>query len=257
MKLTDKILISCLVGGGEAGLEYARLYELFVEVKPATVRSAVKRLSDERKLNKVQKNQAWWLMVSNKGERKLVENYPVIDKIGQGEVVERNDTVSSIVYTIVVYTVAEKDRVARDMWRRYLVEAGLVRLKQGVFVGFGARVGELVEKLAETEWGRRIAGSVMMFEAGEASLSASQLAEKMYDMRELYSRYLLFVSQVEGVLRAWRGQKGAVDMAKVRSELVEKYFELVESDPGLPWEGYTEDWRFGEATGLFRELVRR
>lgn len=159
-------------------------------------------------------------------------------------------------WSIVIYSIPEKKRPARDKLRQILKFFGYVPLSDSAWICPMDSFNEIQDFVNHY----KIADYVQMYDAKHRGYTnPGLLIEKLWDLDSINKKYEEFIEQFMPLLEAHRAciQSGSFpEPSKCFvniSNLVHKYRELPFLDPGLPVELMNRDWPRSRAEALFHE----
>lgn len=156
-------------------------------------------------------------------------------------------------WTVVMYSVPEKDRNLRNALRSRLRWNGMAALYDGVWLAPRDRTADVLSILDELHLTTAtIVHTTDVVSAGGQSLQAA------WDIGALAAQYGDFIDYAHALRDEVDRGAVAADRALVgRTTVTEMWRNLRESDPDLPNELLPEEWRRAEAWRLFDETYSR
>ena len=243
---------------GEVGIgSLITLFGNFGLSQPA-VRSAVSRMC-----------RAGLLRVHSRGRKSFYSLTPsgrsLLTK-GAQRIFVRRETKWEGKWSIVTYSIPERQRKTRDLLRRELLWLGYGALGSSTLISpydLTAEVMDLATRLGVTE-------QIRIFEAKQAASCAHDVVDAVADARKtvsdcwdlgsIHGKYAAFLAQYRPRLREWRQRLTSGDPAEPseyfaeRFALIHEYRKLPFYDPDLPSELLPEGWLRPEAAELFQEF---
>lgn len=216
--------------------------------KPA-VRSAVSRMCRAGLLKGKSKGRKNYYALTPKGHKLLTE--------GAQRIFERKEARWNGTWSIVNYSVPERQRKKRDALRRELAWMGYGAAGAGTMISpydLSAEVIELAQRLGATD-------NIHVFEAREkGSGDARKVVASCWDLGRISKMYASFIAKYQPRFLAWseRLERGesveAGEYFVERFALIHEYRKLPFYDPDLPDELLPDDWLRPKAALLFQEF---
>jgi phenylacetic acid degradation operon negative regulatory protein len=160
-------------------------------------------------------------------------------------------------WSIVVYSIPEKRRPARDKLRAMLKFYGYVPLSDSAWISPTDSFSEIEDFVNEL----KINDYVQIYDAQHRGFTdPKKLIERSWDLKKINAQYEKFIKMFRPILDDYRNriQNGNLPESSKcfvdTSHLVRKYRDLPFMDPGLPVEIIGKDWLRSRADTLFREL---
>jgi phenylacetic acid degradation operon negative regulatory protein len=162
---------------------------------------------------------------------------------------DRQQTQWSGAWSLVLYTVPENDRAARERLRRSLQWLGFGQLTAGTWISAH-------DRLADAQLALRGEGSVRLDRFRASSVSREndrELAARCWDLEALNGRYQELVYLVSKRQPHYRRGLTDRDAFIARLRLVHKYRMSIYEDPNLPRELLPIGWIGNQAHAAFTE----
>jgi phenylacetic acid degradation operon negative regulatory protein len=234
--------------GGEIGID--TLIKLLANfgLSQQAVRSAISRMS-RNGLLKVRR-------VGRKSYYSLTDTGRILLTEGARRIFKRKTTKWDGNWNIVTYTIPERTRETRDIFRRELSWLGYGALSEATWVSpynMTTEVVELAEKL-------NIKDCVLLFSSKQVGVvNPRGIMNWCWDLNKIHEKYCTFVDKYQNKLEDHqkRLQKGDViepsECFVARFHLIHEYRKLPFYDPDLPIELLPQNWLRPQAAALFSE----
>lgn len=213
-------------------------YSRYRREAAANVAYQLKKIGDIEKV--VDERGEAYYQFTNKGKSRLIKEVPLLryqKKKWDGK------------WRQIIFDISEEQRVKREKLRRRLISLGFGMLQRSVYITPFDIKEEVEDFLSENSLNQ----DAIIFEMERVSgESEKELAETVWGLDDLHSRYLEFLEKGEELMRH-NNEKFLEGF-----ELVEEtYFSILYDDPGLPKELMPKVWFSREANRLFRDLLKR
>ncbi len=242
MKLLKKKLLFCLSLGEESEYQaYEFLYFRLAEYEPGSVRDAAVRLEKAGMVDKIVRNNQAYFRLTGLGKEQLVKSLNL--SRGQMSVWDR------IWRLVIVNQVQGQSRTLSSGLR----SLGYKRVTRGVYVT-PFKVSEQTKQLfLDHQW----QNMAQVIESRRLVLGDDQQwARRLWGLDQTSTVYSEFVNFAERLLKIGRKNFSLLRQSKGGFKTaLDKYFNLIVSDPGLPRKLLPPDWQADEAKELFNRLV--
>jgi len=159
-------------------------------------------------------------------------------------------------WSIVIYSIPEKRRPARDKLRAMLKFFGYVPLSDSAWISPTDSFSEIQDFVNDL----KIADYVQIYEARHLGYTdTGKLIARSWDLKKINAHYEKFIKKFQPMLEDHRKRIQDEDLPEPSqffvniSNLVRKYRELPFLDPGLPVEIVGKSWLRSSAEALFME----
>ena len=234
--------------GGEIGIDtLIRLLANF-DLSQQAVRSAISRMSRKGLIKVRHVGRRSYYSLTNKGRTLLTE--------GATRIFKRKTNKWDGSWNIVTYSIPEKTRETRDIFRRELGWLGYGALSDATWLSpydMTREVSELAERLG-------IEDCVQIFSAKQVgSGKPKEIMNWCWDLDKIHEKYSDFVDKYQRKLKAHqkRLQAGEVidpgECFVERFHLIHEYRRLPFYDPDLPLELLPRNWLRPQAASIFGE----
>jgi phenylacetic acid degradation operon negative regulatory protein len=218
------------------------------DLSEQSVRSAVSRMC-----------QAGLLKVRRSGVRSFYslteEGHNLLTK-GSQRIFTRKNNQWDGNWHIVIYSVPEKKREARDRLRHELNWMGYGPLSEATWIS----PYDLTKEVEELARRLKIQGNIQMFHAKhQGSTDPRQIVSRCWDLDKIHRRYADFIDKyrpkLDSHLRRLQVEEDIEpsECFVERFNLIHEYRKLPFLDPDLPRELLPEDWLRPQAAALFNE----
>ena len=218
-------------------------------VSPSGVRSAVSRMCHGGLLKGRSRGRRNYYSLTPKGHRLLTE--------GAQRIFVRRVAPWDGTWSIVMYSVPERERKRRDLLRRELTWMGYGVAGGGTMISpydLTKEVIELAERLGAV-------GNIHIFQARQKGLTdAREVVSTCWDLARIRRMYAVFIGKYQPRLEKWLDRLqtgmpiGAGEYFVERFALIHEYRKLPFYDPDLPDELLPEDWPRPKAAALFQQF---
>ena len=234
--------------GGEIGID--TLIKLLANfgLSEQAVRSAISRMSRNGLLKVRRDGRRSYYSLSDAGRTLLTE--------GAARIFKRKTAKWDGTWNIVTYTIPERTREIRDIFRQELSWLGYGPLSEATWLSpydMTKEVLELAEKL-------KIEDSVLIFKSRQVgSVSPSGIMNWCWDLNKIQQKYSNFVDKYQDKLSDHRQRLQAGEKIEPgecfveRFHLIHEYRKLPFYDPDLPLELLPKNWLRPQAASLFNE----
>ena len=234
--------------GGEIGIDtLIRLLANF-GLSQQAVRSAISRMSRKGLIKVRRVGRRSYYSLTTAGRTLLTE--------GARRIFKRKTTKWDGTWNIVTYSIPEKTRETRDIFRRELGWLGYGPLSEATWISpydMTAEVNELAEKL-------KIKDRVQIFNAKQVnSFNPPSIMNWCWDLEKIHEKYSDFVEKYNNKLKDHQQRMEAGEVIEPgecfveRFHLIHEYRRLPFYDPDLPLELLPENWLRPQAANLFSE----
>jgi phenylacetic acid degradation operon negative regulatory protein len=223
----------------------AAMVELLGEfgVSPQSARSALSRLTRAGLLRRQRSGRRTSYLLTKKAQRTFDEGAARIFGFG------REEPAWDGRWSIVAFSIAERDRSLRHALRTQLRWLGYAALYDGVWVSPHHRVEDTRRVLDELGVER-----ATVFQAGHVAGGGARDPLKAWDLTELRARYEDFARRARPVLE--QAVAGALSPSRalvMRTEIMDAWRSFPREDPDLPADFLPADWPRAGARALFVE----
>ena len=218
-------------------------------ISPPAVRSAVSRMCRAGLLKGESRLHRNYYSLTPKGHRLLSE--------GAQRIFVRKNASWDGNWSIVTYSVPERQRKKRDLLRRELSWMGYGVSGPGTMISpydLTADVVELAEKIGATPY-------VQIFQAKQKGLTeAKSVVSACWDLGKIHKMYAAFIARYQPRFEEWKDRLSrgealpAGDYFVERFTLIHEYRRLPFYDPDLPDELLPSDWLRPKAATLFQQF---
>lgn len=210
-------------------------------VSDAAARTTLSRLTARNLLVQTKNGRRTFYTLSPRAEAVLADGAHRIFGFGPTGAAWNGD------WTIVMYSVAEKDRRLRNALRSRLKWNGLAALYDAVWLAPRNRVADVMAILEELQLTTATVAHVTdVFPPGDQPLQSA------WDIAALAQEYGAFIDLAERLLEEYRAGSMSPDLALVgRTTLTEAWRSLREADPDLPDQLLPQEWPRAQAWRLF------
>ena len=215
----------------------------------SAVRSAVSRMCRAGLLKIRSERRKNYYSLTPRGHKLLSE--------GAQRIFVRKDTRWDGTWSIVTYSIPERERKKRDLLRRELTWMGYGTAGGGTMISpydLTSEVIETAERLGAVE-------HVQVYEARQKGLTdAKRVVSTCWDLGKIHKKYASFIAKYQPRFEEWqkRISKGEpVDSGEYfveRFALIHEYRKLPFYDPDLPDELLPDDWLRPKAAALFQQF---
>ena len=234
--------------GGEIGIDtLIRLLANF-DLSQQAVRSAISRMSRKGLIKMRRVGRRSYYSLTNKGRTLLTE--------GATRIFKRKTNKWDGTWSIVTYSIPEKTRETRDIFRRELGWLGYGALSDATWVSpydMTREVSELAERL-------NIENCVQIFSARQVgSANPKDIMNWCWDLDKIHEKYNDFVDKYQRKLKDHRKRLQAGEVIEPgecfveRFHLIHEYRRLPFYDPDLPLELLPRNWLRPQAANIFGE----
>lgn len=242
MKLLKKKLLFCLNISEEPEYQsYEFLYLRLAEYETGSVRDAAIRLEKAGMVDKIVRNNQAHFRLTGLGKEQLVKSLNL--SRGQLSVWDR------IWRLVIINQVQDQSRAME----RGLKSLGYKRVARGVYVT-PFKVSERTKQLLlDHQW----QNMAQIIESRRLIMNDDQQwARRLWNLDEQGQKYAEFVNFSERLLKMGRKNFSLLKQSKGGFKTaLDKYFNLIVSDPGLPRKLLPPDWQAEAAKELFNRLV--
>ena len=234
--------------GGEIGIDtLIRLLANF-DLSQQAVRSAISRMSRKGLIKMRRVVRRSYYSLTNKGRTLLTE--------GATRIFKRKTNKWDGTWSIVTYSIPEKTRETRDIFRRELGWLGYGALSDATWISpydMTREVSELAERLS-------IEDCVQIFSARQVgSANPKDIMNWCWDLDKIHEKYNDFVDKYQRKLKDHRKRLQAGEVIEPgecfveRFHLIHEYRRLPFYDPDLPLELLPRNWLRPQAANIFGE----
>jgi phenylacetic acid degradation operon negative regulatory protein len=234
--------------GGEIGIDtLIRLLANF-DLSQQAVRSAISRMSRKGLIKMRRVGRRSYYSLTNKGRTLLTE--------GATRIFKRKTNKWDGTWSIVTYSIPEKTRETRDIFRRELGWLGYGALSDATWISpydMTREVSELAERLS-------IEDCVQIFSARQVgSANPKDIMNWCWDLDKIHEKYNDFVDKYQRKLKDHRKRLQAGEVIEPgecfveRFHLIHEYRRLPFYDPDLPLELLPRNWLRPQAANIFGE----
>ena len=234
--------------GGEIGIDtLIRLLANF-DLSQQAVRSAISRMSRKGLIKMRRVGRRSYYSLTNKGRTLLTE--------GATRIFKRKTNKWDGTWSIVTYSIPEKTRETRDIFRRELGWLGYGALSDATWISpydMIREVSELAERLS-------IEDCVQIFSARQVgSANPKDIMNWCWDLDKIHEKYNDFVDKYQRKLKDHRKRLQAGEVIEPgecfveRFHLIHEYRRLPFYDPDLPLELLPRNWLRPQAANIFGE----
>jgi len=234
--------------GGEIGIDtLIRLLANF-DLSQQAIRSAISRMSRKGLIKMRRVGRRSYYSLTNKGRTLLTE--------GATRIFKRKTNKWDGTWSIVTYSIPEKTRETRDIFRRELGWLGYGALSDATWISpydMTREVSELAERLS-------IEDCVQIFSARQVgSANPKDIMNWCWDLDKIHEKYNDFVDKYQRKLKDHRKRLQAGEVIEPgecfveRFHLIHEYRRLPFYDPDLPLELLPRNWLRPQAANIFGE----
>jgi phenylacetic acid degradation operon negative regulatory protein len=234
--------------GGEIGIDTLIKLLANFDLSQQAVRSAISRMSRKGLIKVRRVGRRSYYSLTGHGRTLLTE--------GARRIFKRKTTKWDGNWNIVTYSIPEKTRETRDIFRRELAWLGYGPLSEATWVSpydMTKEVNELAEKL-------NIRNCVQIFSAKQGgSAHPTSIINWCWDLDKIHEKYRDFVEKYQNKLKDHQKRLQAGEVIEPgecfveRFHLIHEYRRLPFYDPDLPIELLPENWLRPQAANLFNE----
>ena len=234
--------------GGEIGIDTLIKLLANFDLSQQAVRSAISRMSRKGLIKVRRVGRRSYYSLTSTGRTLLTE--------GARRIFKRKTTKWDGTWNIVTYSIPEKTRETRDIFRRELGWLGYGSLSEATWISpydMTAEVNELAEKLD-------IKDCIQIFNAKQVgSASPTSIMNWCWDLGKIHEKYCDFVDKYQNKLKDHQKRLQAGEVIEPsecfveRFQLIHEYRRLPFYDPDLPIELLPENWLRPQAANLFSE----
>src|SRR5271157_927805 len=234
--------------GGEIGID--TLIKLLANfgLSEQAVRSAISRMSRNGLLKVRRVGRRSYYSLTDAGRTLLTE--------GARRIFKRKTTKWDGTWNIVTYTIPERTRKTRDIFRQELSWLGYGPLSEATWLSpydMTSEVNELAGKL-------KIKNRVLIFNSKQVgSVNPSGIVNWCWDLNKIHERYGNFIDKYQDKLKDHQKRLQAGEVIEPgecfveRFHLIHEYRKLPFYDPDLPIELLPKNWLRPQAASLFSE----
>lgn len=242
MKLLKKKLLFCLDTVGEADYQsYEFLYLRLAEYELGSVRDAAGRLEKAGLIDKIVRNNQAYFRLTGLGREQLGKSLHPFG--GQQSVWDR-------IWRLVIINDAQGQSRVLETGLRSL---GYKRVTRGVYVT-PFKVSESTKQLfIDHKW----QNMAQIIESRRLVLGDDQQwARRLWGLDQTSTAYYEFMNYAQRLLKMGRKNFSLLKQSKGGFKTsLDKYFNIIIADPGLPKKLLPPDWPADEARELFNRLV--
>jgi len=234
--------------GGEIGIDTLIKLLANFDLSQQAVRSAISRMSRKGLIKVRRVGRRSYYSLTSHGRTLLTE--------GARRIFKRKTTKWDGNWNIVTYSIPEKTRETRDIFRRELAWLGYGPLSEATWVSpydMTKEVNELAEKL-------NIRDCVQIFSAKQVgSVNPKSIINWGWDLDKIHEKYRNFVQKYQNKLKDHQKRLEAGEVIEPsecfveRFHLIHEYRRLPFYDPDLPIELLPDNWLRPQAANLFNE----
>ena len=231
---------------------YQYLYTYLDAYKHSSIRDACLQLVDTGELDKVRKRGKSYFRLTSLGRSQLASFMP------QMKVFNKN---WDILWRVAILTssrgkkAGKKPRMRIIKLRKKMHYLGFRKLSRGVYLCPFAVGDELRQYILAN----KLAKSIFLFETNKLLVGDSSIfGHHLWGLDKLYEQYAKFITQANGLLASCKRKKPLTNQAKnTYYALVDAFFYLLKSDPGLPRKLLGFRWPLTAAKSAFFKLSKR
>ena len=234
--------------GGEIGIDTLIKLLANFDLSQQAVRSAISRMSRKGLIKMRRVGRRSYYSLTSKGRTLLTE--------GATRIFKRKTNKWEGSWSIVTYSIPEKTRETRDIFRRELGWLGYGALSDATWVSpydMTREVSELAERL-------NIENCVQIFSARQVgSANPKDIMNWCWDLDKIHEKYSDFVDKYQRKLKDHRKRLHAGEVIEPgecfveRFHLIHEYRRLPFYDPDLPLELLPRNWLRPQAASIFGE----
>jgi phenylacetic acid degradation operon negative regulatory protein len=234
--------------GGEIGIDTLIKLLANFDLSQQAVRSAISRMSRKGLIKMRRVGRRSYYSLTSKGRTLLTE--------GATRIFKRKTNKWEGSWSIVTYSIPEKTRETRDIFRRELGWLGYGALSDATWVSpydMTREVSELAERL-------NIENCVQIFSARQVgSANPKDIMNWCWDLDKIHEKYSDFVDKYQRKLKDHRKRLQAGEVIEPgecfveRFHLIHEYRRLPFYDPDLPLELLPRNWLRPQAASIFGE----
>jgi phenylacetic acid degradation operon negative regulatory protein len=234
--------------GGEIGIDTLIKLLANFDLSQQAVRSAISRMSRKGLIKMRRGGRRSYYSLTSKGRTLLTE--------GATRIFKRKTNKWEGSWSIVTYSIPEKTRETRDIFRRELGWLGYGALSDATWVSpydMTREVSELAERL-------NIENCVQIFSARQVgSANPKDIMNWCWDLDKIHEKYSDFVDKYQRKLKDHRKRLQAGEVIEPgecfveRFHLIHEYRRLPFYDPDLPLELLPRNWLRPQAASIFGE----
>jgi phenylacetic acid degradation operon negative regulatory protein len=234
--------------GGEIGID--TLIKLLANfgLSEQAVRSAISRMSRNGLLKVRRVGRRSYYSLTDAGRTLLTE--------GARRIFKRKTTNWDGTWNIVTYTIPERTRKTRDIFRQELSWLGYGPLSEATWVSPYDMTGEVSELAGKL----KIKDRVLIFNSKQVgSMNPSGIMDWCWDLNKIHEKYCNFIDKYQDKLKDHQKRLQAGEVIEPgecfveRFHLIHEYRKLPFYDPDLPIELLPKNWLRPQAAGLFSE----
>lgn len=197
-------------------------------------------------IEKVEKEGEIYIRITSQGEKMVQRDFPLLrlqNKPWDGK------------WRMVIFDIAEKQKIKRDYLRKKLKELGFGMLQESVFI----TPHDIIKDFLEYVESIGLQDSVDILEACYISGDPKELVKRVWELEELNEKYLEIFQETQKIknshLIITRGRvKKLNNRVRKMGEIKERYLEILLSDPFLPLSLLPKNYLRDRAGGLIKEL---
>jgi phenylacetic acid degradation operon negative regulatory protein len=243
--LTKKILLFLAAGFDywDSHLSYSavRYRNYFGHHRRSSIYSSVSRLLKIGEVEKVVKNGQCYLRLTSLGYNRIKQDVPLLfntDKPWDG------------FWRLVVFDIEEKHRRDRNALRHKLTSLGFGLWQKSVFISPLSVEKEINDWLQSTG----LYGRVFCLKAKKLGISDDrEIARRVFKLDKLAQNYQFLNTKIQAALG--KAKSGSL-MKSVVSEIMDEYFWMLQTDPGLPPELMPLEWSGNDTKRDIRRLIK-
>ncbi len=231
-------LLDEVVGGGSRAYHAGKLgfYTPSWYSKNALQTAVSRMLKTGLICKNIKKGEVVWELTGS-GKNQLVRSFPLLkwqERQWDGW------------WRIVIFDVAEKQRMVRDSLRSKLIELGFGQWQKSVYVSPHDVANDMIEFLESLH----LIGQASVFTAKELGPGQAEKIEKMWKLDKLNDSYCKIVEE-------WEKMKDKNLNKKKAQKIISQYLSTIETDPFLPRELLPKSWFGFKAKEVFRQLKKQ
>lgn len=241
LALAGDIIIPALIRAGR-GLPPYKLYSWAGfsrsggEYKKQTFYTETWKLLRTGDIEKVIKNGKPFLRLTNKGERRLIRDFPFF-KLQKKK--------WDYYWCFVIFDFPEKERSSRDYLRRKLLELNFGRLQKSIYISPYDFTEDIVQFLANKKF---LGKTFVLYVKHRFMGDARDLANRVWKLEKFNNQYWEIITTINKLK-----QKKLINPKKIIT-LKQKYLKLITEDPFLPIELLPSEWAREEAYQAIIEI---
>lgn len=202
------------------------------------VRGALGKLLRDRLISKTLEEKQSFFSLSPKGQLNIDRQLAVL---------HRKNPLFGQHWSVIAFSVPEKERMKRDRLRRVLFNLGFQLIKNGLWISPYDRLEEVEEVLAENS----LLDVVLALRVDRFGKTKKLFFDEAFDLNKINNLYGQFIDAANKILEKIQKQ----DVPRFESKkLIFFYAKILQGDPQLELNSLPPGWRGEEARQVYQRL---